>query len=161
MSKIDPLITLSQVTCSWHYFKDNKNEYSNYTSSTELKFTIDSSTFQCYTKIGLIKSSKLLTTSSNLFENIFHLIKIVEIKFEGATLSNFDLGRETNWSVLTSIKKPNISNRIKNRTFPTTCSMKNNNEKDNLKSSIIKVETFMKRTFASRKIDKIQGDDSC
>ena len=49
------------------------------------------------------------------------------MKFEGSMLSNF----------------------VKNRTFPTTCSMKNNTEKDDLKSSIIKVEAFLERTFTS------------
>ena len=33
--------------------------------------------------------------------------------------------------------------QLKNGTFPTTCSMKNNTEKGNLKSSITKVETFL------------------
>ena len=33
--------------------------------------------------------------------------------------------------------------QLKNRTFPTNCSRKNNTEKDNLKSIIIKVETFL------------------
>ena len=33
--------------------------------------------------------------------------------------------------------------QLKSRTFPATFSMKNNTEKDNLKSSIIKVETFL------------------
>ena len=103
-----------------------------------------------------------MTTSPNSFENIFHLIKIVhlEVKFEDPTLSNFDWDRETNWLVLTSIKKPSILNRVKNRTFATTCSMKNNTEKDNLKSSIIKAETFLRRTFASWKTRITQGDDS-
>ena len=37
----------------------------------------------------MIKPSKLLTTSSNFFQNIFHLIKIVhlQIKFKGPALS--------------------------------------------------------------------------
>ena len=70
-----------------------------------------------------------MTTSFKFFGNIFDLTKIVQlqIKFEGSMLSNF----------------------VKNRTFPTTCSMKNNNEKDDLKSSIIKVEAFLERTFTS------------
>ena len=40
----------------------------------------------------MIKSSTLLTTSSNLFEIFFHLIQMLhlEIKFEGPTISNFD-----------------------------------------------------------------------
>ena len=43
-----------------------------------------------------MKSSKLLMASSDFFENIFHLIKIVrfQIKFEGPTLSNFEWDRE-------------------------------------------------------------------
>ena len=73
-----------------------------------------------------------MTTSSNFFENIFDLIKIVQlqIKFEGSMLSHF----------------------VKNRTFPTTCSMKNNTEKDDLKSRIIKVEAFLERTFTEQRI---------
>ena len=87
-------------------------------------------------------------------------VTTIKWNFEDPTLSNFDWDRETNWPVLTSIKKPNIPNRVKLRTFPITWSVKNITEKDDLKSSIIKVETFMKRTFASWKICKKQEDRS-
>ena len=158
MSKIDPLITLPQITCSWHYFKDNKNKYSNYMSFNLASTVLFSNVVQ---KLGkyMTNSSKLLMASSNFSENIFHLIKIVHLQiiFYGATLY---WDREINWPVLTSIKKPCIPSRVKNRTLAITCSMKNNTKKDNLKSSIIKVETFLKRTFASWKIRKTQGGNS-
>ena len=95
----------------------------------------------------MIKPSTLLTTSSNLFEKFFHLIQILqlEIKFEGPTISNFDwIGRETNWPALKSIKKQSIPNRLKNSLFN-----EKQNEKDILKSSSVKVVTFMKQPFAS------------
>ena len=97
----------------------------------------------------MIKLSKLVTTSSIFFFFFSHLIKIVllQIKFEGTTLSNFYWDRKINWPVVKSIKEPNIPKSVKNRTFPTIWSIKSNTEKGNLKLSIIKVETFKKRTF--------------
>ena len=66
----------------------------------------------------MIKSSKLLTTSYNLIWKYF-LSKIVhvQIKFEIPTLSNFDWDRETNWPVLTGIKKARVSERVKIEPF--------------------------------------------
>ena len=121
------------------------------------KFSIESTIFQCYTKIGLM-CDKVIEIANDIMQlfwkyfssKIIHL----QIKLESPTLSNFGWDRETNWPVLTSIKKPRVPERVKSRTFPTSCSMKNNTQKDNLKSSIIKVETFLKQTFGSWKICK-------
>ena len=60
------------------------------------KFSIESTIFQCYTKIGLIydKVIEIANDVIQLFWKYFSSQTVhLQIKYEGPTLSNFEIGR--------------------------------------------------------------------
>ena len=94
---------------------------------------------------------KIIEIASNIIQlfwkyfssKIIHL----QIKFESPTLSYFDWDRDTNWPVLTNIKKPRVPERVKKKYFSNKLFNEKQYSKRQLKIQYHKGRNFLETNF--------------